>query len=378
MRIALVNLVWDRRALAPQATLERFPTLTGWARALVAQDPDVAVTVYQRFHADLEIARVRTTYRFVADPGAPRPGTWFRGTRRFIEAVTSLSPDLVHVNGLDHPLFVRRLRRALPTTCALVVQDHGGFDPLTLSGARKLWMRSGLSAAAALLVATPRQAEAFRASGLVPPVVAVHDVMEASTSLRADERRDRHQPLAILWVGRLNANKDPLTVLEGFARFVERSGVDATLTFVYGSNELEPQLRAQLASGPHAATLRSRVTLVGEVSPEALANVYDAADLFVLGSHREGSGYALIEAMACGVVPVVTDIPSFRSITGEGTSGVLWRAGDAASLADALARAAAMPTVAAREACRAWFESRFSWPAIGRRALEIYGALART
>ena len=37
-----------------------------------------------------------------------------------------------------------------------------------------------------------------------------------------------------------------------------------------------------------------------------------ASDLFVLGSHREGSGYSLIEALACGLPPVVTDIPSFR------------------------------------------------------------------
>ena len=34
-----------------------------------------------------------------------------------------------------------------------------------------------------------------------------------------------------------------------------------------------------------------------------------AADIFTLGSHREGSGYALTEALACGLPPVVTDIP---------------------------------------------------------------------
>ena len=49
-----------------------------------------------------------------------------------------------------------------------------------------------------------------------------------------------------------------------------------------------------------------------------------AADLFVLGSHREGSGYSLIEALACGLPPIVTDIPSFRSLTGAGVVGALW------------------------------------------------------
>ena len=60
-----------------------------------------------------------------------------------------------------------------------------------------------------------------------------------------------------------------------------------------------------------------------------------AADVFVLGSHREGSGYSLIEALACGLPPVVTDIPSFRSLTAAGAVGALWPCGDARALGDA-------------------------------------------
>ena len=55
---------------------------------------------------------------------------------------------------------------------------------------------------------------------------------------------------------------------------------------------------------------------LGRLPHERLAAYYSAADIFVSGSHREGSGYALIEAMACGAIPCVTDIPSFRAITG--------------------------------------------------------------
>ena len=56
--------------------------------------------------------------------------------------------------------------------------------------------------------------------------------------------------------------------------------------------------------------------------------------MFVSGSHSEGSGYALIEAMSAGVVPVVTDIPSFRAIAGD--CGARWPPGDAGAFADAL------------------------------------------
>ena len=46
-----------------------------------------------------------------------------------------------------------------------------------------------------------------------------------------------------------------------------------------------------------------------------MAAFYSAADLFVVGSHHEGSGYSLMEACACGAMPVVTDIPTFRLLT---------------------------------------------------------------
>ena len=58
-----------------------------------------------------------------------------------------------------------------------------------------------------------------------------------------------------------------------------------------------------------------------------MPNYYSAADVFISGSHYEGSGYALIEAMSAGLVPIVTDIPSFRSIAGD--CGERWQPGDA-------------------------------------------------
>ena len=58
-----------------------------------------------------------------------------------------------------------------------------------------------------------------------------------------------------------------------------------------------------------------------------MTTFYSAADLFVVGSHHEGSGYALMEACACGAVPVVTGIPTFRLLTGSGSIGALWTPG---------------------------------------------------
>lgn len=365
IRIVIVNEVWDPRDRSPDDVLERFTTLTGWARALAGAGGDVRV--FQRFDCDGSIVRDGIRYDFVSDDGPARPPTRFGGSSRMRTLIASAAPDVVHVNGMDYPRSLRRIRALLGRDAALVVQDHGGFDPRAVSPFRRVWLRHGLAAADALLVSTAPQAREFRASGIVPERVRLHDAMESSTAMQVGPRPQHDGTWRILWVGRLNANKAPLTTLDGFAGFVH-SGRSARLTFVYGSAELEDPLRDAV----RRHRLESLVTLAGAVAPEALPQFYANADLFVLGSRREGSGYAALEAMACGVVPVLTDIPAFRGLTDDGRIGTLWQAGDSAALTQALARVAALPLEPQRQAARDRFERCFSWPAIGQRAMAVY------
>lgn len=115
--------------------------------------------------------------------------------------------------------------------------------------------------------------------------------------------------------------------------------------------------------------LEGRVHLSGKLPHNDLETLYNSADFFVLGSHYEGSGFALIEAVACGVTPIVTDIPSFRHITKNGKFGSLWKAGKAESSAHAVQTASQRSTD--RNTIRAYFEQELSFDAIGKAALKI-------
>jgi glycosyltransferase involved in cell wall biosynthesis len=370
MKVAIVNPVWDASASTPQATLDRFRSLTGWAEALRSAGA-ADVHVFQRFHQTAAIDRGDIRYHFVVDGVRPRPLTW-NALNALCAAAAAAFPDVVHINGLDQPRLTRAMRRRVHAS-AIVVQDHGGFDPMTLPPWRRAWLRHGLMKANALLVATQGHKDVFIAGGLIPADLQIRDVMEASTRLRVGADAIRRDGLTLLFVGRLNRNKDPLTVLDAFNRFLLRRP-DARMLFVYETGELESAMRAVLNANP---ALASRVSLVGAVAHEALPAIYAQADLFVLGSHHEGSGYAALEAMACGVIPVLTDIPSFRAMTGGARLGALWRPGDARSLVDALLRVTTLALQPQRDEVLAHFERRLSWEAIGRRALEIYREFSR-
>jgi glycosyltransferase involved in cell wall biosynthesis len=141
---------------------------------------------------------------------------------------------------------------------------------------------------------------------------------------------------------------------------------------IYGNDDLLRMVRDRAAQ----ADLAGRVDLIGRVDHAKLPAFFAAADLFVLGSRREGAGFALIEALACGLAPVVTDIPAFRAVTG-GVVGALWTPGDARECARALVRVAHGNRPAQRAAARARFETALSWDVVGREAAAAYADIVR-
>jgi glycosyltransferase involved in cell wall biosynthesis len=78
-----------------------------------------------------------------------------------------------------------------------------------------------------------------------------------------------------------------------------------------------------------------------------------SADVFVLPSYREGLPRSLIEAMACGVPAITTNIPAGRELVEDGINGILVPPGDTGALARALRRLATEPAARRSMAVRA-------------------------
>jgi glycosyltransferase involved in cell wall biosynthesis len=370
--IAVVSCAVEPAIDDPGALLERYHGHRGWADAVAEAGAD-AVAVIQRFGRDHRIRRGRVDHHFVADDVVAASTFW--GTR-VVAVVQALDPDVVHVDGLVFPALVLHLRAALPRRTAIVVQDHGGIharSPLFLSRRRRLWYAAGLRQADGALFTAREQAGPWQRARILGPTQRIYEVPESSTDLAsAAVATAAVSPLpgrpALLWVGRLNANKDPLTVLGGFEAAIPTLP-GAALTLVYGDDELLPDVRSKVES---SALLRSRVHFRGRVDRDKLPALYSSADVFLLGSHHEGSGYALLEALSFGVTPIVTDIAPFRALTDGGRLGALFPIGNVRILAGAIESIGREDRGTRREAIRADFELRLGWSAVGRRALEVY------
>ncbi|MEM0506905.1 MAG: glycosyltransferase family 4 protein, partial [Thermosphaera sp.] len=74
----------------------------------------------------------------------------------------------------------------------------------------------------------------------------------------------------------------------------------------------------------------------GYIPNQELSRFYSAADCFVLASLAESFGYVLLEAMLYGLPVVSTETWGPSEIVVRGETGLLFKPGDAAGLADAL------------------------------------------
>jgi glycosyltransferase involved in cell wall biosynthesis len=108
-----------------------------------------------------------------------------------------------------------------------------------------------------------------------------------------------------------------------------------------------------------------------------MPGLFRSVDAAVLPSYREGLPKGLIEAAACALPLVTTDVPGCREVVTDGEDGLLVPVKDAAALADAIARLKADPALRARlgSAARTKALAQFEEKSVVERTLGVYREL---
>jgi glycosyltransferase involved in cell wall biosynthesis len=144
-------------------------------------------------------------------------------------------------------------------------------------------------------------------------------------------------------VGTMSARKDPLSVVRAVRRLPDR---DLVMVFV-GTGPQEERCRREAGTD-------ERIRFAGHVND--VGPYLRAADFLVSASLSEGLPNAVLEAVACGVRVVLSDIPPHaETLELAPEAGALYRCGDLDELAAAIAAAArdrSSPNPAALEAAR--------------------------
>jgi glycosyltransferase involved in cell wall biosynthesis len=283
-----------------------------------------------------------------------------------------LQPQIIFVYGLYFNFQVLWLRRMLGNKIRIVLQSHS-FLP---ARGYRIWMeRWCYSSVSAYFFVSYDLAARWIRNGNFPGDGKVIEIMPASSLLHAMDQQEARVytgmsgKLNFLWVGRLNRNKDPITVMDAFLEFAGRH-TEAKLYMIYQQNDMPEEIAAKLRGD-----MGGNIVMIGNVPNKDLAFWYSSADFFISGSHHESFGLALCEALSCGAYPVVPAIPSFEKMTANGRYGSLFEVGDKGSLLTAMQQAIKGDPAEKRKQVIGFFKENLSFPAIALRLEEVLIAI---
>ena len=293
-------------------------------------------------------------------------------TGRRLLAATRYRPGVIHAHGVRAGLAalpVARLRGA-----GLVVTIHGLHSlRATPSPSRATLFanRLVLRAADAVLVMSQDDLETVQRHRLARPdrVRTTSPIFEPPVPLeRATARELLGVPtdaVVLLWLGRLETEKDP----SAFIRALERMEPGSAVAIIAGEGSLRPALEARASRSP------VDIRFSGWCDP---GTAMGAADVFVSTSRWEGVPIASLEAASVGLPIVATAVPGNLELRRRGVPVVLVPPADPDALAEALALLISEPTYRTQLAHATAEAVSGAFPQDGALdgLLEVYRALA--
>ncbi len=289
--------------------------------------------------------------------------------------------QVVHVQNIDTPLLIAVLLKSLFRRTVIA----------TIHGEQKIAQKQRSLAGRARLALMRRSVDHFIAltrameEALIDLGVAADRITRISNPIDVGvyrpptdaERRRAREALDL-------PNADPVCLFVG--RLVPGKRVDLLIEaweVVNGGSERRHTL-VVVGDGPERKRLEQRaarsspqhIRFAG--STDNVLRYLHAADLFVLPSDGEGLPMALIEAMAVGISPMVTDLPGYKGLIEDGVSGFLVPKGDARALAERIDEVLRSDEDRARigRTARDRVARTSSVRAVGEQHLELYRGLA--
>lgn len=288
------------------------------------------------------------------------------GTHNYLKR---LAPEVVVVHGVQFIWQVLWLRFQLGSKVKILVQHHSEKPFGYFKGKFLRFVDRFVSA---YFFPSIEQARPWVDQKQIRHLDKVSEIMEVPSVFYPIDKREARSRTGVtgekiyLWVGRLDENKDPVTLVHAFLKFAETNR-DVVLYVVYQQDTLLDEIKTLLQVSPDEA---GQIKLIGKVEHRELLYWFNSADFIISTSHYEGMGISVCEAMSCGCIPILSNIPSFAAMTSNGECGLLFSAGNCRDLQAALSKSSRMDITTARDAVLGQYKKYLSAEAISGHMIQ--------
>ncbi len=175
----------------------------------------------------------------------------------------------------------------------------------------------------------------------------------------------------VLYVGKLQACKNVVRILETFHRF--RHEVDSNMKLVLVGKKTWTS--SDIAETIDRLKLRPHVVEIGYAKNEDLPVLYSGASMFVFPSLSEGFGMPVLEALACGAPVITSNVDALPEVTGDAALHVNPYSID--DIGSAMQRVYTDPVLRESLRARGFVRAKeFTWRGAAEQTLAAYTQLA--
>ena len=348
---------------------------TGGAQAYVAQLVPALVGRFQvtvAAHGDgpLKSAAVRAGAEFVPLRSVRRPISVWRDTAGLVELfllMRRLHPHIVHANSSKAGI-LGRIAAWLARVPIRIFTAHGwAFTAASHRGTAVY--RLAERAVRPLTTVTVCVSESERQAGIAAGTCGPATSVVIPNGIDPGSRPRAHpevEPPRVVTVGRLQAPKDPLSLVRALAEL-----------------RATPVRTQIVGAGPDRAAVEAEIERFGlsetvEVAGhrDDVAEILAGSQIFVLSSRSEASPMAVLEAMAAGLPVIASRVGGLSELVVENETGLLVAPGDPRALAAAIGSLVENPALRARlgSAARTRVEQCFNLDAFLAAHLDLYHA----
>ena len=259
--------------------------------------------------------------------------------------ISKLDPDVVHAHYVTSCGLAALVCGFHPT----VVTAHG--SDLTVAMKSRIWrplLKKIFEFSDCVNAVSPDLADMAKSLGIDPEKIRTLTLGIDTEKFALSQRPqfDKSRPLRLICTRRLESVFDHHTIIDALAALREKQ-VRFEMTFAGDGS-----LRGELTQHIEDAGLSDSVRFEGKLDNDDLPEVLGRQDVYLSASLWDGASLSLLEAMATGLFPIVSDIKANSTWLEHDVDGLLHKVGDPMDLAECIVKFYNDPQMAAEAAGR--------------------------
>lgn len=226
-----------------------------------------------------------------------------------VEAVNDLKPDLI----ISHHLWILTalIKELVPNIPVIAICHGTDIRQLALASKYADYVTEGCRKAELVLALNEHQKEIL----VEKYGISERDVIVIGGGYDSDifyplVKKNSSNIIKLIYAGKLSFSKGVPSLIKAYSKIDFNENKVELLLAGSGSGEEEKIIKDM------AAASKKEIKFLGPLTQRELADIFRNSDVFVLPSFYEGFSLVLIEALACGLVAVSTDLPAIKSWLG--------------------------------------------------------------